>query len=100
MLAGEKLGQRLTLPSEPEITPQARAAFEAKEPIQATRLLFDYGMRDLFRVFVLNLDDTLPTLEDEAQLVDLARAYGEMDTSMRLVLQRRQGVVQIGRAHV
>jgi len=83
LLAGEKLGQRLTLPNDPQITPQARVAFEAKEPIQATRLLFDYGFRDLFRVFVLNLDDTLPTLEDEAQLVDLARDYGEMDTSMK-----------------
>jgi soluble lytic murein transglycosylase len=83
LLAGEKLGQRLTLANDPEITPQARAAFEAKEPIQATRLFFDYGFRDLFRTFVLNLDDTLPTLEDEAQLVDLARNYGEMDTSMK-----------------
>ncbi len=83
LLAGEKLGRRLTLANDPEITPQARAAFEGKDAIQATRLLFDYGFRDLFRVFVLNLDDTLPTLEDEAQLVDLARNYGEMDTSMK-----------------
>ena len=83
LLAGEKLGQRLTLPNDPQITSEKRAAFEAKDTIQATRLLFDYGFRDLFRVFVLNLDDTLPTLEDEAQLVDLARNYGEMDTSMK-----------------
>ncbi|HEY8002930.1 MAG TPA: lytic transglycosylase domain-containing protein [Phenylobacterium sp.] len=83
MLAGEKLGQRLTLPSDPIITPQAKATFEGREPVQATRLLFDYGPRELFRAFVLNLDDTLPTVEDEAQLVDLARGYGEMDTSMR-----------------
>jgi soluble lytic murein transglycosylase len=32
---------------------------------------------------VLNLDDLLPSAEDEAQLVDLARNYGEMDTSMK-----------------
>ncbi|HEX4712258.1 lytic transglycosylase domain-containing protein [Phenylobacterium sp.] len=83
MLAAEKLGQRLTLPSDPVITPAARVTFEGREPVQATRLLFDYGPRELFRVFVLNLDDTLPTVEDEAQLVDLARNYGEMDTSMR-----------------
>jgi soluble lytic murein transglycosylase len=100
LLAGEKLGQRLTLPNDPEITPQARAAFEAKEPIQATRLLFDYGYRDLFRVFVLALDDTLPTLEDEAQLVDLARNYGEMDTSMKAARGAAQhGFILPGRAY-
>ncbi len=83
MLAAEKLGQRLTLQSDPDITSQARATFENRDAVAATRLLFDYGQRELFRVFVLNLDDILPTAEDEAQLVDLARNYGEMDTSMR-----------------
>jgi soluble lytic murein transglycosylase len=83
MLAAEKLGQRLTLPGDPVITPQARATFEGREAVQATRLLFDYGQRDLFRSFVLSLDDILPTVEDEAQLIDLARNYGEMDVSMR-----------------
>jgi len=83
LLAAEKLGQRLSLPNDPTITDHARAAFEGKAPIQATRLFFDYGFRDLFRTFVLNLDDMLPTTEDEAQLVDMARNYGEMDTSMK-----------------
>jgi len=83
MLAAEKLGQPLTLPPDPEITAKARATFESREAVQATRLLFDYGQRELFRVFVLNLDEILPTAEDEAQLVDLARNYGDMDTSMR-----------------
>ncbi|MFI4965107.1 MAG: lytic transglycosylase domain-containing protein [Caulobacterales bacterium] len=83
MLAAEKIGQRLTLPPDTTITPQARTAFEARETVQATRLLFDYGQRELFRAFVLNLDDILPSAEDEAQLVDLARNYGEMDVSMR-----------------
>lgn len=83
MLAAEKIGQRLTLPPDPEITPQARATFEGRDAVQATRLLFDNGQRELFRAFVLNLDDILPTAEDEAQLVDLARNYGEMDVSMK-----------------
>jgi soluble lytic murein transglycosylase len=83
MLAGEKIGQRLTLPADTTITSEARARFEGRDSIQATRLLFDYGQRELFRTFVLNLDDILPTAEDEAQLIDLARGYGEMDTSMR-----------------
>ena len=83
MLAAEKLGMHLTLPPGPVITPKARAAFEAREPVQATRLLFDYGQRELFRVFALNLPDLLPTAEDQAQLIDLARGYGEMDVSMK-----------------
>ena len=83
MLAAEKIGKRLTLASDPEITPQARAAFEGRSEIQATRLLFDYGQRELFRAFVLSLDDVLPTAEDEAQLIDLARNYGEMEVSMK-----------------
>jgi soluble lytic murein transglycosylase len=83
MLAAEKLGMRLTLASDPQITPQARTAFETRDEIAATRLLFDYGQRELFKVFVLNLDDILPTAEDEAQLIDLARGYGDMELSMK-----------------
>lgn len=83
MLAAEKLGRRLTLASDPIITPEAHAAFEARDEIAATRLLYDYGYRDLFKVFVLNLDETLPTAADEAQLIDIARGYGDMELSMK-----------------
>jgi soluble lytic murein transglycosylase len=82
-LAGEKLGRRLTLASDPVITSEARARFEGREAVQATRLLYDIGQRELFRTFVLNLDDMLPTAEDEALLIDLARNYGDQDTSMK-----------------
>jgi soluble lytic murein transglycosylase len=82
-LAAEKLGQKLTLVSDPEITPQARARFEAREAVQATRLLYDLGYRDLYRSFVLNLDDILPSTQDEALLVDLARGYGDQELSMK-----------------
>jgi soluble lytic murein transglycosylase len=100
LLAAEKIGRRLVLPPDPTITPAAKAAFEAREPVQATRLLFDYGQRELFRTFVLNLDDTLPTREDEAQLVDLARNYGEMDVSMRAARAAAQrGFVLAQRAY-
>ncbi|HEY3947583.1 lytic transglycosylase domain-containing protein [Phenylobacterium sp.] len=83
MLAAEKLDRRLTLTSDPIITSQAHDAFEARDEIAATRLLYDYGQHDLFKVFVLNLDESLPSAADEAQLIDLARGYGEMDLSMR-----------------
>jgi len=83
-LAGEKLGRRLTLASDPTITPEFRTRFEGREAVQATRLLWDIGQKELFRTFVLNLDDMLPSAEEEALLVDLARGYGDQDTSMKV----------------
>lgn len=82
-LAAEKLGQKLILTSDPEITPADRARFEGREAVAATRMLYDLGYRDLYRAFVLNLDDILPSSADEALLVDLARGYGDMELSMK-----------------
>ncbi|RAK56362.1 lytic transglycosylase domain-containing protein [Phenylobacterium soli] len=82
-LAAEKLGQRLTLSTDPEITPADRARFESRGAVQATRLLYDLGYRDLYRTFVLNLDDILPSTQEEALLVDLARGYGDQELSMK-----------------
>src|SRR5690606_29842979 len=82
LLAAEKLGQRLVLPKDPVITPADRARFEGQEVVQATRLLFDQGQRDLFRVFILHLDDVAPSAVEAAQLVDMARGYGDQDISM------------------
>lgn len=81
-LAGEKVGQKLTLAADPVITPQDRARFEAREPVQAARLLYDLGYRDLYRSFVLSLDDVLPSTADEALLIDLTRGYGDQYLSM------------------
>lgn len=83
-LAGQKIGRRLTLASDPQITPETRRQFEAREPVQAARLFYDVGQRELFRTFLLNLDDSLPSAEEEALLVDLARIYGDQDTSMKV----------------
>ena len=85
-LAGEKVnGGRLVLGSDPVITQADRARFEARDTVRAARLLYDIGNRDLFRPFVLALDDILPTVEEQALLVDLARGYGDQDTSMKVV---------------
>ena len=84
-LAGEKVGGgKLVLPADPTITPADRARFEGRETVQAARLLFESGQRDLFRALVLGLDDILPSAEEEAMLIDLARSYGEQDTSMKV----------------
>lgn len=83
-LAAEKLGHRLQLGADPVITSDLRARFEGRDTIQATRLFNDAGLRDLFRTFVMGLDDTLPTAEDEALLIDMARGYGDQELSMKV----------------
>jgi soluble lytic murein transglycosylase len=84
-LAAEKLGRKLILGSDPQLTEADRARFEARETVRAMRLLYDIGERNLFKTFALALDDVLPTLEEQALLVDLVRGYGDQDTSMKVV---------------
>ena len=85
-LAAEKLGDgKLALENDPVVTQADRNRFEARPQVRAARILMEAGNRDLFRTFVLSLDDLLPTGEEEALLVDMARNYGEMDTSMKAV---------------
>ncbi|MES2344189.1 MAG: lytic transglycosylase domain-containing protein [Pseudomonadota bacterium] len=85
-LAGEKIGYgKLTLGRDPIITQADRNRFEGRETVRAARLLYEIGNKDLFKTFVLTLDDILPTAEEEALLVDLARGYGDIDTGMKVV---------------
>lgn len=84
-LATEKLGQPLVLGRDPQVTQADRARFESRDTVRAARLLYEIGNRDLFKTFVLALDDILPTVEEQALLVDLARGYGDQDTSMKVV---------------
>jgi soluble lytic murein transglycosylase len=85
-LAAEKAGVRMiALGGDPVITPEQRKAFEAKEVTRATRLLAELGERDLFRTFVLSSADNPTDLASCAQLVDLARGYGDQDLAMRAV---------------
>lgn len=83
-LAAEKVGQRLALGDDPMISPGDRARFEGSDVVQGARLLHDEGQRDVFRSFVLALDDILPTAKDQALLIDLVRGYGDQDTSMKI----------------
>lgn len=85
-LAAEKVGvTTLDIGKDPEIGPADRARFDGREPVRAARMLANAGEHDLFRAFVLNIDDTLPTAQEAALLVDLARAYGDPDLAMRAV---------------
>jgi soluble lytic murein transglycosylase len=85
-LAAQKAGvTEIVLQKDPAPSPADRARFEGREPLQAARMLAEIGERDLFRVFVLAIDDTLPNAEENALLVDLARGYGDQDLAMRVV---------------
>ncbi len=75
----------IRLGHDPEITAADRAAFEAREPIRAARLLAQIGAKDTFKGFVGALSDTLPTAADEALLVDFARGLGDPALAMRVV---------------
>ncbi|MDP3853546.1 lytic transglycosylase domain-containing protein [Phenylobacterium sp.] len=101
LLAGEKVGGgRLTLGQDPAVTQADRARFEARESVRAARLLYEMGDKDRFRAFVLALDDVLPTAEEQALLVDLARGYGDQDTSMKVVRTAAQrGFILPGRGY-
>ncbi|MBX3478862.1 MAG: transglycosylase SLT domain-containing protein [Caulobacter sp.] len=85
-LAAEKAGiTQIELGKDPEITAADRARFDGREVVQAARLLSALGLKDQFRVFVLHIDDVLPTAAESALLVDMARATGDLDLSMRVV---------------
>ena len=85
-LAGEKVGaHKLDLGRDPTITQADRNRFEGRDAVRAARMLYEIGNKDLFKTFVLTLDDVLPTAEEEALLVDMVRGYGDIDTGMKVV---------------
>ena len=85
-LAAERAGMgEFSIGKDPVPSAADRARFEGRELIQAARYLNDAGEKDLFRTFVLTVDDTLPNAEEYALLVDMIRGYGDQDLSMRVV---------------
>lgn len=85
-LSAEKAGlQHIDLPREAPPTAADQARFEGRDMVKAIRILNQIGRRDLVKTFVLALDDTLPSAEECALLVDLARSLGDQDLSMRVV---------------
>jgi soluble lytic murein transglycosylase len=85
-LAAEKAGLRqIELPRERTPTLVDRARFEGRDVVKATKILIELDRQSLFRTFILTLDDTLPTVEECALLVDLASTHGEQELAMRVV---------------
>ena len=84
-LAAEKAGVKtITLGKDPIPTDADRQRFEGRELVKAACMLADIGERDLFKAFVLTIDDNLPNAEEYALLIDLAKSYGDQDLSMRV----------------
>ena len=75
----------LVLGHDPEIGPEERAKFESRDWVKAARLLYQLSPRDGFKTFVGALAESIPTVADEAMLVDLVRGYGDQELSMRVV---------------
>jgi soluble lytic murein transglycosylase len=85
-LAAEKAGiSQIVLEKDPVIGQADRSRFEGREVVRAARLLNGVGAKDQFRIFVLHLDDVLPTAAEAALLVDMARSTGDQDLGMRAV---------------
>ena len=85
-LAAGKAGvKEIVLPPDPQPTAADRARFEGRDMVRAAKLLGDAGQRDLFRIFMLALDDILPSPEELSLLVDTASRYGDQDLSMRVI---------------
>jgi soluble lytic murein transglycosylase len=85
-LAAAKAGyNEIILAKDPTFSAADRARFDGREIVQAARILGDAGQQSGFNSLVMAAADTLPNAEECALLVDLARAYGEQDLSMRVV---------------
>lgn len=99
-LGGEKLGQKLVLPDDVVLTAADRARFESSDVVQAARLYRDNGERELFRLYAITLSEVLPTVADEALLVDMVRGYGDQDASMKIARNAAQrGLILPQRAY-
>jgi soluble lytic murein transglycosylase len=100
-LAAEKAGRTtISLPTDPQPTAADRDRFEQRDLVRAARMLADAGERELLRTFVLAADDTLPSAEEYALLVDLAKQYGDQDLAMRVARAGAQrGFVLAERAY-
>jgi soluble lytic murein transglycosylase len=84
LAAGRAGVSAIDIGHDPVPTAADRARFEGRDIVQAARLLAQIDDRELLRTFVLSADDNLPSAEEYALLVDLARGYGEQDLSMRV----------------
>ncbi len=86
--------RNVTLPAIVEPTPEERAAFDARGPVRALRMLAELDELRLFRQFAYAYDDALVAPADFVMLSEIARDYGQDGVGVRAAKAAlRQGVV-------
>lgn len=91
---------QIDLPPDPTPTADQREAFEAREPIQAIRLLAEVDADYLFRVFIYHYDDEMETPIEQAMLADVALEFFRLRQSVRAAKAgRMQGMILAERAY-
>jgi soluble lytic murein transglycosylase len=100
-LAAEKAGLKtLALGADPSPTDADRQRFDARETVEAAKLLFEVGQHELARTFVLSTAQNLPNGEEYALLNDLAKRNGDVDLAMRVArLGAQHGYIMPDRAY-
>ena len=91
---------QLALPPDPDPTPAERAAFNAREEIQAVRLLAEMNADYLFRVFIYHFDDEMTSPIEQAMLADIALEFLRVRQAVRAAKAgRMQGMTLAERAY-
>lgn len=91
---------QLDLPPDPVPSAEERAAFNAREEIQAVRLLAEVNSDYLFRVFIYHYDDEMASPVEQAMLADIAMEFLRISQAVRAAKAGRlQGMILAERAY-
>lgn len=91
---------QLALPPDPVPTQAQRDAFNAREDIQAIRLLAEINADYLFRVFIYHFDDEMASPMEQAMLADIALEFLRLRQAVRAAKAgRMQGMILAERAY-
>jgi soluble lytic murein transglycosylase len=100
-LAALRLGRSgaLSLPPEPQPTPDDTATFKTQELVQAAHLLGSVGLDEKVRSFILRLNDLSRTPVSHRLVADLAERIGRIDLGVTSAKRSaRNGVILVDRA--
>jgi len=91
---------QIALPPDPDPSDEERAAFNAREDIQAIRLLAEMNADYLFRVFIYHFDDEMASPAEQAMLADIALEFLRVRQAVRAAKAgRMQGMTLAERAY-
>lgn len=89
-LAAARLGTARPRLVEPTPTAEDEAAFRGREAVQLVRILHGLGRSDLADPFLERLDETAPTVGQQALVVALAHEIKRPDLAVRLTRRARR----------